>query len=104
MVRVTVLFPNEEGKKFDHDYFQNKHLPMVARLLTPLGMVSGGCDKGISGPDPSAPPPYALISHLEFNTVDEVHEAFKAAGREVMGDVPNFTDISPVIQISEIAV
>ncbi len=29
MIKVTVLYPNEEGKKFDLDYYLNKHLPMV---------------------------------------------------------------------------
>jgi hypothetical protein len=36
--------------------------------------------------------------------VEEVHEGFKASGREIMGDIPNFTDIKPTFQISEIVV
>ena len=27
MVRVTVLYPNETGKRFDHAYYAGKHLP-----------------------------------------------------------------------------
>src|SRR5262247_2595727 len=27
MVRVTVLYPNESAKRFDHDYYARKHMP-----------------------------------------------------------------------------
>jgi len=33
MVRVTVLYPNESAKRFDHDYYASKHLPMVMERL-----------------------------------------------------------------------
>ena len=101
MIRVTVSYPNEQGKKFDWDYFTNTHLPLAHEHLDPLGLVKLEVDKGISGPDPSAPPSFTAVVHMIFNTVDEVHEAFKAAGRPVMGDAPNYTDIQPTIQISE---
>ena len=41
MIKVTVMYPNEEGKKFDMDYYVNKHIPMVAGLLTPGGLIRG---------------------------------------------------------------
>ncbi len=41
MIKVSVFYPNEEGKKFDWEYYLNKHIPMVrqkfgvrARVLT----------------------------------------------------------------------
>ncbi|MDA1229048.1 MAG: hypothetical protein O3A33_13995 [Chloroflexi bacterium] len=43
-----------------------------------------------------------IIGWLTFNTVEEVHGAFAAHAAEIMGDVPNYTDIEPQIQISEI--
>jgi hypothetical protein len=39
MIRVTVLYPNEPGKRFDHAYFATKHLPMVIERLKGFGMV-----------------------------------------------------------------
>lgn len=104
MIRVTVAYPNESGKKFDWDYYLNSHGPLVNQNLSNRGLVKFEVDKGVSAPDPSAPAPFVAIAHLTFNTVDEVHEAFKAVGREVMGDIPNFTDIQPTIQISETVV
>ena len=29
MIKVSVFYPNEEGKKFDMDYYLNSHIPMV---------------------------------------------------------------------------
>ena len=101
MIRVTVSYPNEPGKKFDWDYCLNTHLPLVHEHLDSRGMTKVEVDKGISGPDPSAPPSFIAVAYLTFNTVDEVHEAFKAVGRPVMGDIPNYTDIKPTIDISE---
>ena len=104
MIRVTVSYPNEQGKKFDWSYYTETHLPLVHRHLDPMGLVRTEVDKGISGPDPTAPASFVAVAHLIFNTVGEVHEAFKAAGRAVMGDIPNYTDINPTIQISEMVV
>tara|TARA_B100000315_G_C14316312_1_gene468713 strand:- start:233 stop:547 length:315 start_codon:yes stop_codon:yes gene_type:complete len=101
MIRVTVAYPNQKGKKFDWDYYTNNHLALVHEHLDARGLARVEVDKGISAPDPGAPPPFVAVAYLTFNTVEDVHEAFKAVGRPVMGDIPNFTDIEPVIQISE---
>lgn len=102
MIRVSVLYPYEEGAKFDNTYVLEKHIPMVKEQLEPRGLVKIEVDRGISAADPNAPPPFVAANQLYFNTVDEVHQAFMAAGRQVMGDIPNFTTIKPQIQISEI--
>jgi len=39
---------------------------------------------------------------LTFYSLEEVHQAVQAVGGAVMGDIPNYTDIEPAIQISEI--
>ena len=102
MIRVSVLYPNQPGKKFDHKYYMEKHLPMAGRQLRPHGLVRAEIDRGISAADPNAPAPFLVVAHLFFNSVDDVHKAFRAVGREVMGDIPNYTDIQPQIQISEV--
>ena len=101
MIRVTVSYTNDPGKKFDWDYFVGDHMAIVHRELDHRGLVRVEIDKGMSGADPNAPAPFIAAAHLIFNTVEEVHAAFMAAGRAVMGDIPNYTDIPPTIQISE---
>ncbi len=102
MIKVTVLYPNEEGKKFDMDYYVNKHVPMVAELLGPMGLVKGEIEKGISDADPNVPPRFIAIGHMYFNTVEEVHESFKTHGGQIMGDIKNYSEIQPQFQISEL--
>jgi uncharacterized protein (TIGR02118 family) len=104
MIRVTILYPNETGKKFDWDYYASKHVPLAREKLTPLGLVRAEIDKGISAPDPNAPAPFIAVANFFFNTVDDVHSAFRQVGRDVMGDIPNYTDIKPQILISEVMV
>ena len=102
MIKVSVLYPNEEDKKFDMDYYTGKHIPLVHSRMDSMGLLRTEVEKGISSADPSSPAPFVAIGVLYFNTVEEVHEVFKTHGREVMGDIPNYTDISPQIQISEV--
>ena len=56
MVRVTVLYPNESGKRFDHDYYASKHLPMVMERLKGSGMLDGRLPPGFSVPVPTDDP------------------------------------------------
>ena len=101
MIKVTVMYPNDPAKKFDLDYYLNAHSPMVQRLLEPRGLVRSEIEKGLSGTDPNSPPVYTVVNHLYFNTTEEVHAAFTTHGTEIMGDIKNYTDIEPLIQISE---
>ena len=102
MIKVSVLYPNEEGKKFDLDYFAGTHIPLVHSRLDSMGLVRSEVERGVSSADPSASAPFVAIGVLYFNTVEDVHEGFKTHGRELMGDMSNYTDISPQFQISEI--
>ena len=102
MIKVSLLYAAEDGKKFDMEYYINNHIPLVHQRLDPAGLIRSEVERGISSADPSAPAPFVAISVFYFNTADEVHEGFKTHGREIMGDLPNFTDISPQVQISEI--
>jgi uncharacterized protein (TIGR02118 family) len=102
MIKVTVFYPTEPGKKFDMDYCQNKHYPLVHRLLDSEGLMRTEIEKGISDTDPNAPPRFVAVGSLYFDTVEHVHEAFKTHGREIMGDIKNYTDIQPQFLISEV--
>ena len=102
MIKVTVLYPNEEGKSFDFDYWAGAHMEIVHRLLDPVGLSRSELERGVSAADPNAPAPFRAMATLYFNTEDEVHEGFKTHGREILGDIKNYTDISPQYQISEV--
>jgi uncharacterized protein (TIGR02118 family) len=104
MVRVTVLYPNEPAKCFDHDYYARKHMPMVMERLKGSGMLRYEVDKGLAGGGPGAPLLFVAACHLYFDAAADFQKGIAAHGAEIMGDIPKYTDISPQIQISEIVV
>ncbi|HEY3405304.1 MAG TPA: EthD family reductase [Ohtaekwangia sp.] len=101
MIKVTIFYPNGEGKTFDMNYYVTKHMPLVAQLLGD-SLKSLSIDKGISGRTPDAPVPYLAIGHLYFESVSAYQNSMKLNGEKIRGDVPNYTNIQPVIQISEV--
>ena len=101
MIKVTILYPNSEGKKFDMDYYSTKHMPMVAQLLgDSLKLLS--IDKGVSGAAPNSPATYVAIGYLYFDRLSAYLNAFAPVAEKIRNDIPNYTDIKPVIQISEV--
>jgi uncharacterized protein (TIGR02118 family) len=102
MIRVSVLYPNTPDGKFDLDYYTGKHMSLVTDRLKPLGLQRWEVDKGLAGGSPDAPAPFVAVGHIYFNSVEEFQKAFGAHGAELMGDIPNFTNIEPQVQISEI--
>jgi len=101
MIRVSVLYPNTEGKKFDMAYYCNKHIPMVKQKL------GAACkridvDQGLAGAQPGSRPGFAAMCYLSFDSVDAFQGAFGPHAEAIMGDIPNYTDIEPSIQINEV--
>ena len=102
MVRVSVLYPNESGKKFDVDYYVNRHMKLVRDRLAPSGLLRTEVDRGLAGGGPGAPAPFIAAGHLYFNRVEDFQKGMGQHGAELLGDIPNYTNIQPQIQISEI--
>jgi len=102
MIRVTVLYPNGPGKKFDLDYYANKHMELVRQKYSSFGMLRLEVDKGVGTAEPGAPAPFVAAGHMYFNALEDFHNALATHGEEMMGDIPNYTNIEPQIQISEI--
>ncbi|MGX1930356.1 EthD family reductase [Flagellimonas sp. 2504JD4-2] len=101
MVKVTILYPNSDGKTFDMDYYSKNHMPMVADLLGDA-LKHYAIDKGISGRTPDEPIPYLAIGYLYFDQLSDYQNAFGPNAEQIVGDIPNYTNIQPVVQISEI--
>ena len=101
MIRVTVLYQNAEGSKFDMQYYCNKHIPMVKQKF------GAACkridvDQGLGGPEPGSKPAFVVIAHVLFDSVDVFQKAFGPHADAIMGDIPNYTDIQPIIQLNEV--
>ena len=102
MICLTVLYPKTADSQFDADYYLDKHLPLVRTRLTPVGLTGIDAEQGLAGGAPDSPPSYAVIARLKFNTVEELQNALAVHGPELIGDIPNFTDVQPLMQVSQI--
>jgi uncharacterized protein (TIGR02118 family) len=101
MIKVSVMYPNAPGARFDHDYYREKHMPLVkSRMGDALRHYT--IDKGLAGVAPGEPAPYVGMCHLICDSVEAFQAGFGPHAQEIMADIPNYTDQAPVVQISEI--
>ena len=103
MIKVSVFYPNSEGARFDMDYYRDRHMPLVQNRI---GAACKGIavEQGIAGPTPGSKPAYIAMGHIYFDSVEAFQAAFAAHAAEFMADVPNYTNIQPSIQISEVVI
>jgi uncharacterized protein (TIGR02118 family) len=76
-------------------------MPMVREKLG-AACKSAAVEQGVAGGAPGAPATYAAMGHLYFDSVGDFQSAFGPHAEAIMGDIPNYTNITPVIQISEV--
>ncbi|GAB6905905.1 conserved hypothetical protein [Desulfosarcina cetonica] len=103
MIKVSVLYPNGEGKRFDMNYYLDKHVPLVQKKLG-RALKKADVDQGLSGAEPGSQAIYLAMCHLYFESVEEFQNAFGPNVGELLADIPNFTNTQPVIQISEVKI
>jgi uncharacterized protein (TIGR02118 family) len=101
MIKVSVFYPAGEGKTFDWDYYFTKHVPMVKSLLGDSVKVIS-IDKGIGGRTPGSPAPYVAMFHMYFKTITAYQNSFGPSADKIRKDIPNYTNIQPEVQISEV--
>jgi uncharacterized protein (TIGR02118 family) len=103
MIKVHILYPHTPGVRFDMQYYCEKHMPMVKEKL---GAACTGftVDAGLGGGAPGQPPTYVAVGALICTSVEDFQAAMAPNAAAIMGDIPNYTDAQPVLQISEIKV
>ena len=93
MVRFSVLYPSSDDTTFDHDYYKSSHVPMAADAWKPERVE---IDKGVNGP-------YVAAVHFFFASEDAMNAALGSDKTgDIMADVANYTNITPVTQTSEV--
>jgi uncharacterized protein (TIGR02118 family) len=105
MVRISILYPHDDGALFDFDYYTKKHMPRSIELLSAHpGFRGVSVERGVGGAAPGAGPAYAAMCHFTFETAEGFMEAFMPNAAELQGDIPNYSKVAPVIQINEILI
>ena len=103
MIVFTVMYPNEEGKRFDMDYYCTKHLGLVKEKVGEA-LKGVSVEKGLSGAAPGSPAEYAVVCHLQFDSIEDLATYMAPHSPAFDADVPNFTDMTPCFQINEVVV
>jgi uncharacterized protein (TIGR02118 family) len=96
-----VLYPNGTDHKFDMSCYCEKHIPMVKQLLG-SALKGVAVEQGIVGGAPWTAAAYLAMGHLQFHSVERFQASFGPHGAQIVGDVPNYTNTQPIIQVSEI--
>ena len=93
MIRMSVLYPATEGATFDHAYYRETHVPLCCATW---GLDGAEIDEGLNGP-------YVAAVHFRFDSVEALEAAQALEGsKAVRADIPNYTTIRPVVQVSTI--
>jgi uncharacterized protein (TIGR02118 family) len=89
---VFVAYPAGDGTHFDRDYYVETHLPLAERGWGEAGLQSA---RAFFPPDDS---PYLAVAVLTFVDEDAIAAALALpATTGIMGDLPNFTNASPLV-------
>lgn len=103
MIKVSIMYPTTPEARFDHDYYRDQHLPLVADLLGDACQ-RWSVDRGLNDGQPGVDAPYVAMCHLYSESLEAFQAGFGPNVKQIMTDVANYTDITPVMQISEVVV
>jgi len=103
MIKVSVMYPNGPDARFDDVYYREQHMPMVKALM------GEHCkyytvDRAVASAPGAPAAPYIAMGHLFVDSVAAFQAGFGPHAEKIMGDIPNYTNLTPVIQMSEVLV
>ena len=105
MVMISMMYPATPAARFDLDYYINTHMPMsIERLSAHAGFKGVSVVRGMGGGMPGSAPAYVAMCQYVFDSVDDFLAAFNPHAVLLQGDMVNYTDAEPIIQISEVEI
>lgn len=105
MFNISSIYPKKDNCRFDFDYYLNKHMPMsIDRLSRAKGFKGVSVERGVNIDNPKLDSSYVAMCHYYFDTLEDFMAAFMPHAAELQGDIANYTDIEPVIQINKVEI
>jgi len=101
LIKISILYPYAEGKTFDMTYYETKHMPMVAAFLG-SNLVKYTIEKGLASGIPNQPLPFMAIGVFYVKSLSDYQAAIGPHRDAIRADFANYTNISPVILVSEV--
>ena len=103
MIKVSVMYPYQADARFDHDYYRDVHMPLLKARMGEACLFYT-VDKGLAGGAPGQHPAYVAQCHIHCASVEAFQRGFGPHAKEIAADVRNYTDIAPVMMVSEVVV
>ena len=101
LIKISIMYPFAEGKTFNMEYYETKHMPMVAAYLG-SNLVKYTIEKGVASGIPNQPLPYMAIGIFYVKSLSEYQAAIGPNREAIRADFPNYTNTTPVILVSEV--
>jgi uncharacterized protein (TIGR02118 family) len=101
LIKVSIMYPFAEGKTFNMEYYETKHMPMVAGFLG-SNLVKYTIEKGVASGISNQPLPYMAIGTFYIKNLSDYQAAIGPNRDAIRADFPNYTNITPVILVSEV--
>ncbi|MDN5874684.1 MAG: EthD family reductase [Sinobacteraceae bacterium] len=77
MTKVSILYPNKVGGRFDFDYYVGQHVPRSIELLSQHpGFRRVTVERAVGGTQPESPPGYVAAGFYVFDTAGSFIAAF----------------------------
>jgi uncharacterized protein (TIGR02118 family) len=103
VIKVTILYPSGPTAWFDHDYYETVHMPLSIGLMGDA-MRSVTVERGISPGAPWPEPAFRAICSFVCDSLETYQSAFMPHMERLQRDMPNYTDIEAIIQISNVMI
>lgn len=101
LIKISIMYPYAEGKTFNMEYYETKHMPMVAGFLG-SNLVKYTIEKGLSSGIPNQPLPFMAIGTFYVKSLSEYQAAIAPNRDAIRADFVNYTNASPIILVSEV--
>jgi uncharacterized protein (TIGR02118 family) len=101
LIKVSIMYPFAEGKTFNMEYYETKHMPLVAKFLG-SNLVKYTIEKGVASGLPNTPLPYMAVGSFYVKSLADYQAAIAPNINAIRSDFANYTNVAPVILVSEV--
>jgi uncharacterized protein (TIGR02118 family) len=103
MIKISILYPNNKGARFDMRYYVETHMPLAIELLSAHpGFKSVSVERGLGGLVSGVDATHVAMCHFLFDSTEDFMAAFAPHAAALQDDIPNYTNIEPVIEVNEV--
>ncbi len=95
MLSIHILYPKTDDSTFDMDYYVSTHMPMLADAIGDA-CKGWGATKVMAGD-------WEAIGWCHVESQEAFDSAMAAKGADIMGDVPNYTNVQPSLVVGEVS-